>query len=121
MTAQALLFFAAGFETTSSTIVFCLYEISVNPEIQRKMQKEIDEVLAKHNGKPNYQTLKDMNYMEAVINGMKLLIAYIFSNVEQPRCLKFLCSIFTLHIFLRLHRVVYSSPCMHVFTCKFRG
>lgn len=69
MTAQAILFFGAGFETTSTTLSFCLYEISVNPDVQTKMRKEIDEVLMKYNGKVSYQTLKDLLYMDAVING----------------------------------------------------
>lgn len=76
MTAQAILFFAAGFETTASALSFCLYEISVNPHVQVKMRKEIDEILTKHNGKTNYQALKDMVYMEAVINGKFPFIHY---------------------------------------------
>lgn len=68
MAAQALLFFAAGFETTSSVMSFCLYELSLNPEVQVKMRKEVDEVLQKNSGKPTYEMLKDMPYVEAVIN-----------------------------------------------------
>lgn len=68
MTAQAVLFFAAGFETTASAMSFCLYEISLNPGIQAKMRKEIDETLNKYNGKPSYKALEDMSYVEAVIN-----------------------------------------------------
>lgn len=87
MTAQAVLFFAAGFETSASTLSFSLYEISVNSEIQKKMRKEIDEVLAKHNGKTTYRALKDMTYMDAVING-KLHKLY---PVHWEKCL-LLCS-----------------------------
>lgn len=69
MAAQTMLFFGAGFETSASTLSFCLYEISVNPEIQSRLKKEIGDVLIKHNGKADYQALKEMTYMEAVING----------------------------------------------------
>lgn len=74
MTAQAVLFFVAGFETSASTLSFCLYEISWNQEVQTKMRKEVDAVLAKHNGKPNYQALQEMTYIEAVINGKLLFL-----------------------------------------------
>lgn len=77
MAAQAILFFGAGFETSASTLSFCLYEISVNSEIQSKMRKEIDAVLMKHNGKANYQALKEMSYMEAVINGKVHYVKHI--------------------------------------------
>lgn len=68
MAAQTQLFFAAGFETSASAMSFCLYEISLNTDVQSKMRKEIDEIMKKHNGKLNYQALQDMAYMEAVIN-----------------------------------------------------
>lgn len=83
MTAQALLFFAAGFETAASALSFCLYEISVNPEIQQKMRKEIDEVLLKHSGKANYQSLNDMTYMEAVICGTLIYATFVQLTVRN--------------------------------------
>lgn len=80
MAAQALLFFGAGFETTSSAMSFCLYELSLNPDVQTKMRKEIDEVVKKYSGKPTYQAIQDMLYVEAVINGKcGLLYPNIFS------------------------------------------
>lgn len=69
MAGQAFLFFAAGFETAASAMTFCLYELTVNPEIQVKMRKEVDGIFEKHSGKPNYQALQEMTYLEAVING----------------------------------------------------
>lgn len=43
--AQAFVFFIAAFETSSSTMALCLYELSKNPKLQRKAQTEIDEIL----------------------------------------------------------------------------
>lgn len=77
MAAQVNLFFVAGFETSASTMSFCLYEISLNTDVQSKMREEVDEILQKHNGKLNYQALQEMNYMEAVINGKTILSMFV--------------------------------------------
>ncbi|XP_054260788.1 probable cytochrome P450 6a14 [Macrosteles quadrilineatus] len=68
MTAQAFVFFAAGFETAASTTSFCLYELAKAPEVQEKLRREIDEVLANHDGKITYQSIQDMHYMDMVMN-----------------------------------------------------
>lgn len=70
MTAQAYVFFIAGFETTSSTMSFCLYETSKQPEVQRKIQEEIDTVLAKYNGEMTYEAVNEMKYLDACIDGL---------------------------------------------------
>lgn len=69
MGAQAFVFYAAGFETTSTTMSYCMYEIARNPDIQTKLHHEIDEVLAKHNGQINYDSVSEMKYLESCIDG----------------------------------------------------
>lgn len=68
--AQAFDFFIASFETSSSTSSFCLYEASKNTEIQRKIQDEIDTVLAKYNEEFSYDAVNEMKYSDACIDGM---------------------------------------------------
>ncbi|KAG8267663.1 hypothetical protein J6590_047247 [Homalodisca vitripennis] len=68
MTAQAFVFFAAGFETAASTTSFCLYELAKSPSVQERLRQEIDEVLANYDNKITYQALQDMTYMDQVIN-----------------------------------------------------
>lgn len=67
--AQSFVFFAAGFETSSTLMQFALYELAINPEIQRKLQDEIDKVLAKHDNKITYDAVQKMEYLDAVVNG----------------------------------------------------
>lgn len=69
MTAQAFVFFAAGFETAASTTSFCLYELAKNQEVQEKLRQEIEDKLAEHGGQLSYQALQDMKYMDQVVDG----------------------------------------------------
>ncbi|PSN34611.1 hypothetical protein C0J52_20552 [Blattella germanica] len=68
LAAQAFVFYAAGFETSSSTMTFCLYELALNPDIQDKVRKDIDIMLEKHNGKVEYEAIMKMEYLEKVVN-----------------------------------------------------
>lgn len=63
VTANALLFVLAGYETTSSTITFCLYEISKNHDIQKKIQSEI----AKLENDFSYEKLKELKFVEKCV------------------------------------------------------
>lgn len=68
MTAQAFIFFFGGFESTSTLMCFVAHEIGTNPEIQERLQDEIDSVLEDTNGKLTYEALNEMKYLDAVIN-----------------------------------------------------
>ncbi|XP_032662744.1 probable cytochrome P450 6a20 [Odontomachus brunneus] len=65
-TAQAFVFFIAGFETSSTTATFCLYELAVHQDIQDKVRQEIDETLKKHGGL-TYDALNEMTYLHKVV------------------------------------------------------
>lgn len=62
-----------GFETSSSTMSFCLYELAKNPDIQRKVQEEIDEVTARYNGQITYDSIMEMKYLEMCMEGTGVL------------------------------------------------
>ncbi|RVE51552.1 hypothetical protein evm_003822 [Chilo suppressalis] len=64
MAAQVFIFFVAGFETSSSATSFTLHQLAYHPEIQKKVQDEIDRVLLKHNNKLNYDAIKEMTYLD---------------------------------------------------------
>lgn len=70
--AQSFLFFAAGFETSSTTLSFCLFELAKNSEIQKQVLDEIDRVLQEHNGQISYESVTKMKYLEACIDGMQI-------------------------------------------------
>ncbi|KRT83649.1 cytochrome P450, partial [Oryctes borbonicus] len=66
--AQVILFFIAGFDTSSATLSFCLFSLASNLDIQEKLREEIKHVLKKHDGKITYDSIQDMKYMDQVLN-----------------------------------------------------
>lgn len=69
ISAQVFVFFAAGYETSATAMGFSLYELALNPEIQRRARQEIHDVLQKHDGKCTYEAMMEMNYIDCIING----------------------------------------------------
>lgn len=67
LTAQCLLFFLGGFETSATTLTFCLYELSQNLNLQQKLRDEVDRVLKEH-GEITYDGLAEMHFMDKVIS-----------------------------------------------------
>lgn len=68
ITAQAFLFFVAGFDTISLQMCFLSYELAINPEIQEKLKKEIEETLKSCNYILTYEALLSMKYMDMVVS-----------------------------------------------------
>ncbi|XP_059172340.1 cytochrome P450 3A24-like [Physella acuta] len=62
---QSILIIFAGFETTSTTLQMCLYLLAQHPDIQEKAYQEIVNVI--HSGKPTYEELSQLRYLEQVL------------------------------------------------------
>lgn len=73
LAAQAFMFFVAGFETSATTMSFCLYELALNTDIQDHLRNEIDTVLEKHGGSLTYEAVQEMSYLDKTISGKTLL------------------------------------------------
>ncbi|XP_065367005.1 uncharacterized protein LOC135959839 [Calliphora vicina] len=67
MAAQTFVFFLAGFETSSTTMSFCLYELARNPDVQEKLRKEILQTIKENGGELTYENMNAMKYLEQVI------------------------------------------------------
>lgn len=74
--AQSFVFFIAGFETSSTTMTFTLFELSEHQDIQDKVREELIQVLKKYDNKICYDSLKELVYMQQVINGSHFVVFY---------------------------------------------
>lgn len=73
--AQCFVFFLAGFETSSTTMSFALYEMALNEEIQTQARQEIFDVLKKHNNEFSYDAIMDMKYLQQIVDGNNLTLS----------------------------------------------
>ncbi|GBP56881.1 Cytochrome P450 6B7 [Eumeta japonica] len=67
ITAQAMVFYAAGFETSSATMSFLLHEICQHQDIQKRIYEEVKDVIKKH-GELSYEAIAEMKYLEMVFD-----------------------------------------------------
>ncbi|XP_069503688.1 cytochrome P450 3A24-like [Ambystoma mexicanum] len=65
--AQSMVFILAGYETTSTALAFLAYNLATHPDVQKRMQEEIDTLLP-NKASPTYDALVQMEYMEMAIN-----------------------------------------------------
>lgn len=66
--AQCMIFFLGGYSSISSTACFMFHELSLNPDIQAKLFKEIQSVKAELNGSPlTYDSIEKLKYLDMVV------------------------------------------------------
>ncbi|XP_054166701.1 cytochrome P450 3A14-like [Oppia nitens] len=65
--AQGWIFFIAGYETTATTLSFCIYELAVNPKVQEKLYEEIKTAMDS-NGEINYNVLTKLPFLDSVLS-----------------------------------------------------
>lgn len=66
--AQGVVFFTGGFESSSSTMAFTLYELAKNQEIQQKLRNEIKSALICSKGLVTFEMIESLQYMQMVID-----------------------------------------------------
>jgi len=62
---EAVTLFAAGHETTSNALTWALYLLSQHPEVEAKLQQEVDTVLAGR--RPTLADLRELTYTNMII------------------------------------------------------
>lgn len=68
LVAQAAIFLSAGFETSSTTMNFALYELAMHEDLQHRLRLEIVETLKSGKGSISYEKINEMEYLNMVIS-----------------------------------------------------
>ena len=67
--ATSLVLLVAGYDTTGMTLSFLAYELAKTPEVQEKLQEEIDQAYEDNNGKlPDYNVIQGLPYLDSCIH-----------------------------------------------------
>ena len=66
--AQSFVFLAARYETSSATLSLTCYHIATHPDVQDKLQQEIDSVWSDEDQMPTYETVNELQYLDMVIS-----------------------------------------------------
>lgn len=85
--AQSFVFLLAGSDSVSTAGCFCMYTIAGHPHVQKRLQREVDAVLEKHKGNWNYDTIKDMKYLDQVFNETTRMyppVVFLFRQCNEP-------------------------------------
>jgi len=70
LAAQVFLFFMAGFEASSTLLCFATHLLATHPDVQSRLQEEIDMTLNKDEGNLTYEAVRGMKYLDMVVSGM---------------------------------------------------
>ena len=68
MANHAFSFFFGGFDTIASQTSIIAHLLAENPDVQERLQQEIDETLKNNNGELTYDAMHEMKYLDAVMN-----------------------------------------------------
>jgi cytochrome P450 len=75
----------SGYDTTGQTLAYAAYQLAKNPEIQKRLQEEVDLAFDESNGEdPDYAVvqvsfnLKLFTYFDAEFLTKMLLFVYIY-------------------------------------------
>lgn len=72
--AQAVIFYFAGFETSSTMLCHLTNELAMNESIQKRLQEEIDATVEECGGTISYDALVKMKYLDMVLSGNVFII-----------------------------------------------
>ena len=65
--AQAMIFLAAGYETTATTLSLVTYMLAKHPEVQERCYQEVTQAVENIDNISDYSELKSLEFVEACI------------------------------------------------------
>ncbi|ODM91411.1 Cytochrome P450 9e2 [Orchesella cincta] len=85
MISTAFALFIAGFSTTSSTIIFAVYALAIDQDMQDELRNEVDKIV-RTDGTLDYDELSTLVYLEMVL--CEVLRKYPPAARLERRCVK---------------------------------
>merc|ERR1719187_175731 len=68
LVATAFIMLVAGYDTTGMTLSYLTHELAKNPEVQQRLQEEVDDAFDKAGGSiPDYYTIQGLPYLDQAI------------------------------------------------------
>lgn len=67
MSAQCVVFFAAGYETSATTLAYTLHQLALHPAVQDRVIAEVEEFLQRHDGRITYECVNELPYTTACV------------------------------------------------------
>ena len=84
LVATAMIFMMAGYDTTATLLSYGSYALAKNPEVQTKLQEEVDEAFAEADGEfPDYSAIQALPYLDMVVHETLRLYAPIPMNNRE--------------------------------------
>lgn len=65
--AHSFFYFVAGYETTSTTLTFCIYELSQNQDLQERARKEVLATLSRNENQLTYKAIDELNFLDQIV------------------------------------------------------
>jgi len=66
LVAQAVLFFTAGFESSSSTMAFAMYELAKDADVQQRLREEIRDALVESGGQVTLKMIESLEFLQMI-------------------------------------------------------
>ena len=66
--ANCTVFLLAGYETSATTLGMVCYHLATNPDMQDKLQEEIDSAWSDEEKMPTYETVHELPYLDMMIS-----------------------------------------------------
>jgi cytochrome P450 len=72
----------AGRDTTAATLTWLFYELACHPQVYKQLREEVVATLGR-DGRPTYENLKNMKFLQYCINESTTILRNIFPQIDR--------------------------------------
>jgi len=83
LTSNIITFFLDSYGTSSTAMSFVGFQLASHPKVQEKLRKEVMTVLDKYDGMITYEGLKEMTYMDQVLNESMRVVPVLGALIKR--------------------------------------